>query len=277
MNVGRLLSAAMGLLLCGAAIPATAADYQREVWSPLHLAPNTAKATNAECLACHSEILQDKIREVSPAGKKTSDIGPTWYQTLDTYKGTQETFHARHLTTAYAKKVMDLKCSTCHTGHDPREESMARPRVEKQDGKWTAIPVETTFRLRKQVNPETTCLMCHGKFPFENMSLPDEWSKIRTDMENEDAKNGCLTCHAEQTRTNRHQVTYLKAANIEKLAKDDSDVCYGCHGGRAWYRLSFPYPRHDWPDMPADVPDWATDRPKQSEARFRLDAGTAKH
>ena len=36
--------------------------------------------------------------------------------------------------------------------------------------------------------------------------------------------------------------------------------------------ISYPYPRHAWPGMPPEVPDWAKDRPTESEARFRLTA-----
>ena len=46
------------------------------------------------------------------------------------------------------------------------------------------------------------------------------------------------------------------------------DTCFGCHGGRSWYRIAYPYPRNAWPGMPTDMPDWARDRPTQSEARF---------
>jgi hypothetical protein len=49
-------------------------------------------------------------------------------------------------------------------------------------------------------------------------------------------------------------------------------VCYGCHGGRQWYRISFPYPRHSWAGMPEETPDWAKNRPTESEARFRIPA-----
>jgi hypothetical protein len=57
-------------------------------------------------------------------------------------------------------------------------------------------------------------------------------------------------------------------AAIEQAGKAGADACYGCHGGRAWYRIAYPYPRTPWPDMPAEVPEWAKDRPTQSEARF---------
>ena len=69
-------------------------------------------------------------------------------------------------------------------------------------------------------------------------------------------------------RTNRHNVTYLKAAGIENLAQAGSDTCYGCHGGRAWYRISYPYPRHAWPGMDPEVPEWAKDRPTASDPRY---------
>ncbi|QLQ32360.1 MAG: hypothetical protein HZT40_13050 [Candidatus Thiothrix singaporensis] len=52
-------------------------------------------------------------------------------------------------------------------------------------------------------------------------------------------QNNCLLCHA-AIRTNRHKVNFLKADAIEKEGAADSDTCFGCHGGRAWYRISFP-------------------------------------
>jgi hypothetical protein len=80
-------------------------------------------------------------------------------------------------------------------------------------------------------------------------------------------QNNCLLCHA-GIRTNRHQVNYLNAAEIEKLGAQSGDTCFGCHGGRSWYRISYPYPRHKWEGMPADTPDWAKNRPTESDVRF---------
>ncbi len=79
--------------------------------------------------------------------------------------------------------------------------------------------------------------------------------------------NSCLTCHS-SIRTHRHQVTYLNAEAIEQAGQKSDESCYGCHGGRAWYRIAYPYPRHAWDGMSPDVPDWAKDRPVASEARF---------
>ncbi|MBQ5459069.1 MAG: hypothetical protein IIT59_00990, partial [Rhodocyclaceae bacterium] len=76
----------------------------------------------------------------------------------------------------------------------------------------------------------------------------------------------CLMCHA-AIRTNRHQVNFLKPEAIEAAAQGNGDVCFGCHGGRAWYQMKFPYPRHPWPGG-EEVPDWAKDRPTTSLPRF---------
>ncbi len=236
-------------------------DYQAARWHRLHFKPASDTATNEQCLACHKEILTGKVREASPAGLKAANA-EAWYQTLDTYAGPQETFHARHLTTPFAKQVMNLNCTFCHEGADPRE---------KAPGSSATVPVkDAPFTLRKTVNPSTTCLRCHGQFPNQNMGL-EAWPTIREGMETPETPNGCMTCHAELFRTNRHQVSYLKADAIEALAKTSADVCYGCHGGRGWYRISYPYPRHPWPTMDASqVPDWAKDRPTESEAKYRL-------
>ena len=65
-------------------------------------------------------------------------------------------------------------------------------------------------------------------------------------------------------------MTYLKSEAIEAAGQKTADVCYGCHGGRSWYRINYPYPRHAWEGMSPETPDWAKDRPTESEERFRL-------
>lgn len=237
-------------------------DYQQAKWHPIHFKPDIDKATNEQCLVCHKEILTTPLRAKSPAGvdAKTS---VAWYQTLDTYQGEQDSFHARHLTTPLANEVMNLSCTFCHQGHDPREEAP----------KASATAAPASFTLRKVVTTTQTCLLCHGKFPVESMGLDatQPWHKLREDLESADAPNGCLTCHAEQFRTVRHLVTYLKADAIEAAAKvGSSDTCFGCHGGRAWYRTSFPYPRHAWPGMDKAVPDWAKGRPTESDPKYAI-------
>ena len=134
-------------------------------------------------------------------------------------------------------------------------------------------PASPEFTLRKMVNPSETCLRCHGDFPYETMALEGPWHEIRADMEWPEAPNGCLSCHAESFRTVRHQVNYLNAENIERIAREGtSDSCYGCHGGRSWYRISYPYPRHAWPDMDPETPDWAAGRPTASDPEYALPA-----
>ena len=247
-----------------ASIEAAKGNYDKARWHPIHFRPLIDRATNEQCLACHKEILEHEPRKASPAGWRADRV-LAWYQTLDTYEGPQMTFHARHLTSPFAKQVMDLKCNFCHQGNDPREEA---------PGSHAENVNDSTYTLRKTVDPSKTCLRCHGKFPFEFMEgLEDDWSKIRKDFEDEETPNGCLAaCHGETFRTVRHQVTYLKPENIEKLAQKSSDVCYGCHGGRRWYRISYPYPRNPWPgmkDVVPETPEWAKNRPTQSEARYR--------
>jgi len=141
----------------------------------------------------------------------------------------------KEILTRKPRKV-SLKCNFCHRGNDPREEAPGSHAENVKDAGYT---------LRKMVDPEKTCLRCHGKFPFEFMEgLEDDWSKIRQDFEDEETKNGCLAaCHGETFRTVRHQVTYLKPKNIEKLAK--------------------------MKDVVPETPEWAKNRPTQSEARYR--------
>ena len=247
---------------------AASADYERGRWDPIHFKPAIDHAKDEACLVCHKEIATAKPRDVSPAGVKAADT-LAWYQTLDTYAGTQQDFHWRHIQSPYAKSVMNLSCNFCHQGNDPREES---PHVTALDSKGQNVTSwrdnTPAFTNRKMVNPTETCLRCHGNYPAEIMGLSGSWAETRESLESPEAPNGCLSCHAEQFRTNRHKVTYLKNEEIEKLAQKSSDVCFGCHGGRQWYRISYQYPRHPWPGMPTDLPDWAKGRPTESDARF---------
>lgn len=237
-------------------------DHLRATYDPVHFKPAIDKATDAQCLACHREVLEDKVRETSQAGIKAAN-SKAWYQQMSTYAGEQDTFHRRHLVTPMAKELMNLSCTTCHQGSDPREEAPG--------SSATSMPQSTdAFTLRKQVNPETTCLKCHGQMNIQVMGLPSPWRESK-----EMFGNSCLTCHA-AIRTKRHQVTYLKAEAIEAAGAKNADTCYGCHGGRSWYRISYPYPRHAWEGMAPEVPDWAKGRPTESEARFLLPVATQK-
>lgn len=244
-------------------------DYERARHHPIHNAPMNEKASNEECLVCHAEILEHRPRQASPAGLDAVDT-LAWYQTLDTYEGEQQTFHWRHVESPLAKTVMNLDCTFCHRGNDPREES---PAMIPGVAPFTAINAATSpFTARKMVNPSTTCLLCHGQMPdpVNIMGLGAPWHEARIDLESEDSPNGCLTCHGELFRTVRHRVTYLKAASIEATAAESSDVCFGCHGGRAWYRIAYPYPRHPWPGMDPAIPEWATERPTASDPAYQL-------
>jgi nitrate/TMAO reductase-like tetraheme cytochrome c subunit len=231
-------------------------NYLDALWNPIHFKPAIATATDDQCLACHAEVLSNDVRKTSPAGVKSEDA-LAWYQTLDTFDGKQKTFHGAHLTGDYAKQVMNLSCNTCHQGNDPREESAN-----------TSADSDNTLTQRKMVDPEV-CLMCHGKFPYQTMGLPGDWYQF-----GEAFGNNCMSCHA-AIRTNRHQVNFLNPEKIEELGTKDADVCFGCHGGRSWYRIAYPYPRNAWPGIGADTPDWAKDRPTESDPRFRIQQTTS--
>ena len=225
-------------------------DYDQARWHPLHFKPAIETAADEQCLACHGEILERRVRHASPAGIDAAKA-VAWYQTLDTYKGGQDTLHRRHLVTDYSRQVMDLKCNTCHQGNDPRDETAN-----------SSATGDDTLIQRKHVNPDI-CLMCHGKHNAEIMGVPPgDWRETGVAFQFD-----CLLCHA-AIRTNRHRVNYLKPEAIEAAAKEEPDVCFGCHGGRAWYRTAYPYPRHKWPGAGDSVPDWAKDRPTESEPRF---------
>ncbi len=223
-------------------------DYHRARWDKLHFKPAISQATNAQCLACHQEILKRKPLEQSPAGVKASEA-KAWYETLDTYTGPQETFHRRHLVTDYAKSVMDLKCTTCHEGNDPRDETSG-----------TSATTQAGLTMRKMVDPYV-CALCHGQYNAKKMGVPGPWLEKSAMF-----GDSCLTCHA-GIKTERHKgVSFLKAKAIEAAGKKDSDVCYGCHGGRAWYRIPFPYADKHWPgwgDPPAGLAKKYPKKPAQ--------------
>lgn len=257
--LAAVLATLLVALLGSSLVQAAPADYQRARYDAIHFQPAIAQATDAQCLACHAEVLKPSLREQSPAGV-SAKTALAWYQRTSTYEGAQDTFHRRHLSTPMARTLMDLRCNTCHTGSEPRDKHPQNSATSQREG---------GFATRKTVSPEATCLKCHGQMNYTVMGLPEPWPKSK-DM----FQNNCLLCHA-AIRTNRHQVNYLKAEAIEAAANGNGDVCYGCHGGRAWYRINYPYPRNAWPGMDSAVPDWAQQRPTQSEPRFRLPTVTA--
>ena len=232
-----------------APVPGATPDYLRATYDPLHFKPAATTATDAQCLACHREVLEDRVLSSSLSGVRAADTLAA-YQKLSTYAGEQETFHRRHLVTPLAKQLMNIHCNTCHDGLDPRDEAQ---------GSSATAPAQsdTGFTLRKQVNPESTCLKCHGQMNFPVMNLEGPWPMVAAER-----PNGCFTCH-DKTRTNRHNVVYLNTAAIEAAGRANADVCYGCHGGRAWYRIVYPYTRHPWPGMPKKTPEWAKGRPTE--------------
>jgi hypothetical protein len=238
-----------GLCSVAAAQAAQQPTYDQARWDPIHFKPAIESATDEQCLACHKEVLAPSVLAASPAGV-TAAGALAWYQTLETYEGPQETFHRRHLVTPLAQRVMALKCNTCHQGNDPREEAPGS----------SVSSTDPTLTLRKMVDPNV-CLMCHAPYNYEVMNMPGPWAEHRETFQT------CMACHA-AFRTNRHKVNFLKAEAIETAGNENADSCYGCHGGRAWYRIHYPYPRHDWDGMPPEVPDWAKARPKQSDPRF---------
>ena len=240
------------------ALVGSAVDVLRQRFASIHFPPAIGLASDAQCLACHRQVLEDRPRPASPSGLPASARRAT-YQELSTYQGDQESFHRRHLVMPLARELMNLQCNTCHQGHDPRDEAPG--------SSATAIPAtDVAFTLRKQVDVEATCLKCHGRMNWPVMGLPDAWPQAKGQF-----GESCLVCHA-TIRTERHRVTYLKAEAIEAAGAKNADVCFGCHGGRAWYRLTYPYPRHPWPGMGRSTPEWAMGRPTASESRFRLPA-----
>ncbi|MBK8523677.1 MAG: hypothetical protein IPL58_05890 [Betaproteobacteria bacterium] len=191
-------------------------DHLRATYSPLHFQPAIATATDEQCLACHREVLDDRVRKASPAGVQAA-TAQAWYQEVSTSAGEQDTFHRRHLVTPMAKQLMKLSCNTCHEGHDPREEAPGLPPMRRG--------IAAPSRCASRSIQKTTCLKCHGQMDWKVMGLPGPWAEIKEQM-----GNSCVACHA-VIRTNRHEVSYLDARAIEAAGQENADVCYGCHGG----------------------------------------------
>lgn len=235
--------------------PVASKDLLRATYDPIHFKPAIETAKDEQCLACHREVLEDKVRKTSPAGVKAS-TSMAWYQRLSTYTGEQDTFHRRHLTTPMAKELMNLSCNTCHQGSDPRDEAPGTSATGTPQS-------DNGFTLRKAVNTEATCLKCHGQMNVPVMGLPSPWPESK-----EMFGNSCLTCHA-AIRTNRHQVTYLKAQAIEEAGQKE-DVCYGLSWRARLVPCRLPLPAPFLGGYVPRVPGWAKDRPAESEARFVL-------
>lgn len=225
--------------------------YQDARWNPIHFKPAIDSATDEQCLSCHQEILENKPLKVSPAGVKSSDT-LAWYQTSDLYEGEQDTFHRRHIVSSTAKRLMNFKCNTCHQGNNPNTEVVAIKGSQHGNA-----------NLTKQVDTDI-CLMCHGRFDYKVMSgLSGDWPQVK-----ETFKNDCITCHKE-FRTRRHEVNFLNAKQIEIAGLENNDSCYGCHGGRSWYAIPYPYVRRPWLErMPGKPPEWAVGRAQEYPKRF---------
>ncbi len=241
----------LSLLVLSVTLSANEKDYLSARWDSIHFKPAIESASDEQCLACHAEVLQRKPRETTLSGL-SANADLAWYQTLDTYEGEQDTFHRRHLVSDEAKRLMNFRCNTCHQGHDPMDEASGT-RDDAQEG----------LTLRKSVDPDI-CLMCHGKFDYKVMAgLAGDWPEIRDQFEND-----CVTCHKE-FRTVRHQLNFLNAEGIDQAGEESSDSCYGCHGGRSWYAIPYPYVRRPWLErMPGVAPEWAKGRPEAYDERF---------
>lgn len=223
----------------------------------LHFKPAIKTASNAQCLQCHQEILQRKPRDVTLAGVKTKNT-LAWYQTVDTYQGEQDTFHRRHMRHLLAEPgaspvLMRLNCNTCHQGHNINKE------VTSDVHRNYSQPA-----MSKEVDPNT-CLMCHGKFDYNTMpGVVGPWSVMAASYNND-----CMMCHR-VFRTNAHDVNYLNKEVITQAGTANGEVCYGCHGGRSWYGIAYPYPRNTWLGMSPIIPEWAKNRPTTSQPRFLI-------
>ncbi len=132
-------------------------DYLRAIWNPLHFRPAIETARDEQCLACHREVLEDRVLAKSPAGLDAARV-KAWYQELATYAGDQETFHRRHLVTPFAQRVMSLRCNTCHAG------------IRTNRHKVNYLKAEA-IEAAGQENSDS-CFGCHGARPWYRIAYP---------------------------------------------------------------------------------------------------------
>lgn len=190
--------------------------YERSRLSDVHTDSAKKGIQDATCLNCHQDIF-DADGAVLAATDPTIDLSKLkpWYQDVKTYQGPQLRFHYRHLKTPLATSIMNLSCVFCH---------------ENTEVRATYPGEDSGGSFRKQVSSETKCLLCHGQFPpAHGMSWPALQKTI--------GGQGCLACHQVDTlSTILGEVAYLKADKIVAQNQDNAVLCYGCHGGRAWYQ-----------------------------------------
>jgi hypothetical protein len=169
------------------------------------------------CLTCHGSLVEALPHASSPAGLPARQAS-AWYQRVATYSGAQQNFHWRHLLSPFARQVMRAECDTCHPGFDPRKPMPAGddPRSRRP--------------LRKRVDP-ALCINCHGAFPDHREAFTGTWEVACDEFD-----NTCLVCHRGDAARN-HGHPLLDREGILKRVQQDPDVCYGCHGGRAWYAV----------------------------------------
>ena len=53
--------------VAAAPAPVAGKDILRATYDPIHFRPAIETARDAQCLACHREVLEDKLRDASPA------------------------------------------------------------------------------------------------------------------------------------------------------------------------------------------------------------------
>lgn len=218
--IRRFLSLALALVALGASLAGAETDPRserhRKILSRSEAIPE-GDSPDGRCRVCHGQLLVAPRAE-SPAGL-ASDDAMAAYQRLTTYAGGQENFHWRHRDSPYARQMMRIQCQDCHPGRDPRQPALARddPRHPRM--------------LRKQVDP-VLCVNCHGRFPDHRTAFAGNWMQARAAF-----AGNCLVCHAADAGR-RHASTLLAGAEIERQGAASGDVCYGCHGGRAWYAVS---------------------------------------
>ena len=207
------------LLVLGSAAGADSDPRSVRHWEILSRSAAIPEGDSADgrCRACHGQLLVAPRAE-SPAGL-SSEIGKAPYQRLNTYAGGQENFHSRHRSGQYALQVMRFQCQDCHPGRDPR-----LPALFRDDPRHPQM-------LRKKVDP-VLCVNCHGRFPDHRAAFVGPWEQARAYFD-----GNCMVCHAADVGR-RHASPLLVREAIERLGRNAGDVCYGCHGGRAWYAVS---------------------------------------
>jgi hypothetical protein len=180
----------------------------RASYSPLHFKPAIDTATDAQCLACHKEVLEDKPRVASPAGVRAAD-SIAWYQRTSTYSGEQDSFPSPAPGDADGAGLDEPALHHLPSGPGPARGSAGLLGDGDAPDRSPASPCASRSIRKPPASSATASFR-----PRRSWACPARGPRSRTC-----SRTTAWRCHA-AIRTNRHQVSYLNADAIEAAARE---------------------------------------------------------